>query len=177
MSAHANDRIAYYNGGLKPENEVLPSIRHQGFLYGSYRNMIVADHAAAANTDIWAVLLDMHGSNAEGRGSDTFPVEDGRLATSRAHRELSGISQQAMIELAGDLGIPCDETDLNLYDAYSGDEAFLTSTSLCICPVRSINGSRVGSEQVFGTITRRLIEAHVQLVDGDFVVQYRRQLD
>lgn len=160
---------------------MLLSIRHQGFLYGlygNYRNMIVADHAVAAvDAEVWAVLLDMQGSNAKGRGGNTFPVKDGRLATPSAHRELSGISRRAMIELAVDLGIPCDETDLDLYDAYNGDEAFLTSTSLCICPVRSINGSRVGSEQVFRIITRRLIEAYVQLVDGDFVVQYRRQLD
>jgi branched-chain amino acid aminotransferase len=90
---------------------------------------------------------------------------------------LPGISRQTVLELATSLGIPCDETDLDLYDAYNADEAFLTSTSLCICPVRSINGIRIVSEQVFGTITHRLIEANVRLVECDFVAQYRRQLD
>ena len=32
------------------------------------------------------------------------------------------------------------EADLDLYDAYNADEAFLTSTSLCICPITRING-------------------------------------
>ena len=33
------------------------------------------------------------------------------------------------------------EADLDLFDAATADEAFLTSTSLCICPVRSLNGA------------------------------------
>ena len=34
------------------------------------------------------------------------------------------------------------EDDLDLYDAAKADEIFMTSTSLCICPVRSIGGRR-----------------------------------
>ena len=55
---------------------------------------------------------------------------------------LPGISRQTVIEIAAELGIPCREADLDLYDAYAADEAFLTSTSLCLCPVRSVNGMR-----------------------------------
>jgi len=106
-----------------------------------------------------------------------FQCGDAVFDTTRTHYVLPGISRQTMLEPAGDLGIACDEPDLDLYDAYNADEAFLTSTSLCICPVHSINGSRVGSGQVFGTITRRLIEAYVRLVDCNFVAQYRRHLD
>ena len=72
---------------------------------------------------------------------------------------LPGISRQTVIELAAELGIPCREADLDLYDAYAADEAFLTSTSLCMCPVRSINGMQVGGEEVFGPVTQRLIDA------------------
>ncbi|MFZ1428662.1 MAG: aminotransferase class IV [Geminicoccaceae bacterium] len=133
----------------------------------NYLDMMIADQETTSlDPDAWAVLFDIHGNLA-----------DGRLATPRAHHVLPGISRQTVLELAAPLGIPCDETVLDLYDAYNADEAFLTSTSLCICPVRSINGSRIGSEQVFGTITHRLIEAYVRLVDCDFVAQYRRQLD
>ena len=38
------------------------------------------------------------------------------------------------------------EADLDLYDAYNADEAFLTSTSLCICPITRINGVTIGAE-------------------------------
>jgi branched-chain amino acid aminotransferase len=53
---------------------------------------------------------------------------------------------------------------------------FLTSTSLCICPVRSVNGSKIGDAGVPGPITRRLTQAYIDLVDCDFVAQYLKQL-
>lgn len=143
----------------------------------NYLNMIIADQeATSVDPNAWAMLLDIHGNLAEGRGSNIFLVREGRLATPRARYVLPGISRQTGLELAAELGIPCDGTDLDLYDAQNADEAFLTSTSLCICPVHSIDGSRIGSEQIFGTITRRLIEAYVRLVDCDFVAQCCRRL-
>ena len=126
----------------------------------NYLNMIVADQEVdAIDPGAWAVLLDMHGNLAEGRGSNIFLVRDGGLMTPRPLQVLPGISRQTVIELAGALGISCREVDLDLYDAYAAEEAFLTSTSLCICPVRSINGLRVGGEAVFGPVTQRLIDA------------------
>ena len=82
----------------------------------------------------------MQGHLAEGRGSNLFLVRDGALVTPRDRSVLPGISRQTVIEIAAELGIPCREADLDLYDAYAADEAFLTSTSLCLCPVRSVNG-------------------------------------
>ena len=143
----------------------------------NYLNMIVADQEVTAiDPGAWAVLLDMQGHLAEGRGSNLFLVSEGQLLTPRALNVLPGISRQTVIELATELGIPCREVDLDLYDAYAADEAFLTSTSLCICPVRSINGMRVGGEEVFGPVTLRLIDRYRALVGCDFVEQYRRHL-
>ena len=118
----------------------------------------------------------MQGHLAEGRGSNLFLVRDGELVTPRELTVLPGISRQTVIELAGELAIPCREADLDLYDAYAADEAFLTSTSLCLCPVRSVNGRQIGGEDVFGPVTRRLIQGYTALVDCDFVDQYRRHL-
>jgi branched-chain amino acid aminotransferase len=141
----------------------------------NYPNMIVADQEVSAiDPGAWAVLLDMQGHLAEGRGSNLFLVSAGELLTPKALNVLPGISRQTVLELAAELGIPCREADLDLYDAYAADEAFLTSTSLCLCPVRSINGMQVGGEEVFGPVTRRLIEAYRVLVGCDFVEQYRR---
>ena len=143
----------------------------------NYLNMIVADQEVTAiDPGAWAVLLDMQGHLAEGRGSNLFLVSESQLLTPRALNVLPGISRQTVIELATELGIPCREVDLDLYDAYAADEAFLTSTSLCICPVRSINGMQVGGEEVFGPVTLKLIERYRALVGCDFVEQYRRHL-
>ena len=106
-----------------------------------YLNLVLADREVKAqNPAAWAVLLDANGNLAEGQGSNIFLVRDGGLSTPRERFVLPGVSRQAVIDLAGELGIPCAEQDLDLYDAYTADECFLTSTSLCICGVRSLNG-------------------------------------
>ena len=89
----------------------------------------------------------------------------------------SGVSRATVIELAAGLSIPCREADIDLYDAYNADEVFLTSTSLCICPVRSINGSPIADGSVPGPTTRRLSDAYIQRVQCDFVAQYLRHLE
>jgi branched-chain amino acid aminotransferase len=90
---------------------------------------------------------------------------------------LPGISRQATIDLARQLQIPFAEQDLDLYDAYIADECFLTSTSLCICGVRSLNGRTFGASRVPGPITQRLIDAYKEMVGCDFVAQYLARLD
>jgi branched-chain amino acid aminotransferase len=72
--------------------------------------------------------------------------------------------------------VPLHETDIDLYDAYNADEIFLTSTSLCICPVTRINGVEIGSKlQAWGVVTKRLADAYRRLVDHDFVGQYLKR--
>jgi branched-chain amino acid aminotransferase len=143
-----------------------------------YLNLVLADREGKAqNPDAWAVLLDVNGNLAEGQGSNIFLVRDGALTTPRERYVLPGISRQATIDLARQLLIPFEEKDLDLYDAYTADECFLTSTSLCICGVRSLNGRTFGSGQVPGPVTERLIDAYKEMVGCDFVAQYLARLD
>lgn len=144
----------------------------------NYLNLITGDlEARAQDPEAWAVLLDIHGNLAEGTGSNLFLVKGGTVSTPRGEFVLGGISRETAIELARESGIPVVERDLDLYDAYSADEAFLTSTSLCICPVRSVNGVQIGGGEVWGPITRRLADAYTRLVDCDFVAQYLKRLE
>ena len=143
-----------------------------------YLNLVLADREVKAqNPDAWAVLLDINGNLAEGQGSNIFLVRDGALTTPRERYVLPGISRQATIDLARQLLIPFDEKDLDLYDAYTADECFLTSTSLCICGVRSLNGRTFGAGRVPGPVTERLIDAYTEMVGCDFVAQYLARLD
>ncbi len=144
----------------------------------NYLNVIVGDlEVRARDPEAWAILLDVHGNLAEGIGSNLFLVRDGTVYTPRGRYVLGGISRETVIELARDAAIPLVEADLDLFDAASADEAFLTSTSLCICPVRAIDGVEPRSGRVPGPITRRLTEAYKALVDYDFVAQYLKHLD
>jgi branched-chain amino acid aminotransferase len=143
-----------------------------------YLNLVVADREVKAqNPDAWAVLLDVNGNLAEGQGSNIFLVHNGRLATPRERYVLPGVSRQATIDLAARLEIPSAERDLDLYDAYTADECFLTSTSLCICGVRSLNGRKFAADRVPGPVTQRLVEAYKEMVGCDFVAQYLSRLD
>jgi branched-chain amino acid aminotransferase len=143
-----------------------------------YLNLVLADREVKAqNPAAWAVLLDVNGNLAEGQGSNIFLVRDGGLLTPRERYVLPGISRQAVIDLAGQLKIPFEEKDLDLYDAYTADECFLTSTSLCICGVRSLNGRGFTAGRVPGPITQQLTEAYKELAGCDFVAQYLQRLE
>jgi branched-chain amino acid aminotransferase len=143
----------------------------------NYLNLIAANlEIKARDPEAWAVLLDAHGNLAEGLGSNVFLVQQGTLYTPREQMVLAGISRDTVIGLARDSGLTVVEKDLDLFDAYNADEVFLTSTSLCVCPVRSINDAVIGDGRVPGAVTRQITEAYCRLVDLDFVAQYLKRL-
>lgn len=142
----------------------------------NYLNLVMGDlEVRAQNPEAWAILLDMNGNLCEGLGSNIFLIRDGELLTPRENFVLPGVSRQTAIDLAAKLDIPFREADLDLYDGYNADEAFITSTSLCICPVASVNGMAM-AEGPYGPVTKRLIEAYVDMVGCDFVQQYLDRL-
>jgi branched-chain amino acid aminotransferase len=137
-----------------------------------YLNMILAGNdVKRLNPNAWALLLDENGHLAEGEGNNIFLVSDGVLLTPRSQNILPGISRATVIEIAGSLGIAVRETDLDLFDAAVADEMFIASTSLCLCPVSSFNGRRIGTA-IPGPVTRRLTAAYIDLVGCDFVQQH-----
>ena len=142
----------------------------------NYLNLITADlEAKAQDKEAWSVLLDARGHLAEGIGSNLFLVRDGAVLTPQERWVLPGVSRAMVMDLCGELGLDCREADLDIYDAATADEAFMTSTSLCICPVRSIGGRRLAGE-IPGPVTRRLTEAYARRVECDFVAQYLKHL-
>ncbi len=145
----------------------------------NYLNMVVANHEVQSiDPEAWAVLLDINGNLAEGMGSNIFVVRDGTLMTPSEKYVLPGVSRQTVIDLAHEAGIPVKEDDVDLYDSYNADEIFLTSTSLCLCPVTSINGMAIGSkDQVWGPITKRLADDYVRFVGHDFISQYMKHYE
>ena len=131
----------------------------------------------AQNPDALAMLLDINGNIAEGPGSNFFIVKDGVVITPREQYVLAGISRGVALELAQELNIETVEADIDLYDAYTADECFVTSTSYCICPVSTINGQVFGEEGIPGPVTDRLQKAYSGLVGIDVVQQYLAHLE
>ncbi|MDA1311144.1 MAG: aminotransferase class IV, partial [Proteobacteria bacterium] len=143
----------------------------------NYLNLILGDlEVAAQNPDALSILLDRDGNLAEGKGSNIFLVAEGRLKTPRERFVLPGVSRQVTKEIAAGLGLEVEETDIDLFDAYNADEAFITSTSFCICPIRSINGRAMAAGSIPGPITKQLIDGYVKLVGFDWYAQYLSRL-
>ena len=143
----------------------------------NYVNIVQADlEVKAQNADAAALMLDVNGNLCEGMGANIFLVRDGEIYTPREQYILAGISRSVAVELAHELAIPVHETDLDLYDAYTADEVFVTSTSYCICPVASVNGSAPSNSGIPGPVTGRLMDAYSGLVGMDFAAQYLAHL-
>lgn len=121
------------------------------------------------------ILLDLDGNVAENKGGNFFIVSEGTLKTPPTRNALAGISRATVLELAQELGIPTAVVDFQLYDIYTADEAFFTSTPYCIMPATRINGLPVGDGQV-GATTQQLLTAWSARVGIDIVRQAMRQL-
>lgn len=174
-------RAKYYSKGMPV---VVPSVRRTPpeslsprAKIQNYANLVQAEfEAKERNPESWPILLDMNGNLCEGPGSNFFIVKDGAVVTPREQYVLAGISRSTTLELAAELGIETVEANIDLYDAYTADEAFVTSTSFCICPVISVNGSVIGEGSIPGPITRRLLNAYSGLVGIDIAGQYLSRL-
>jgi branched-chain amino acid aminotransferase len=121
----------------------------------------------------WALLLDPDGFIAEGTGSNFFMIKDGVLYTPEARNILRGITRATVIEdIAPRLGIECIEKNIEPYDVYQADEAFVTSTPFCILPAISLNGASIGDGKP-GKITNQLLKCWSDLVDVDIISQIK----
>ena len=144
----------------------------------NYLNLVVAGlETKTSAPDAWPVLLDTRGFLTEGSGSNIFLVHDGKVRTPKAQYVLAGVSRAVTIDLCRDLAIEIQEDDLSPYDASTADEAFITSTSLCLCPMGKFNGTPVADGTVPGPVTTRLMEAYKAEVKTDYVAQYLSHLE
>jgi branched-chain amino acid aminotransferase len=154
-----------------PPEAMSPRVKSMSYANLAAGDAEVQDLAPGATS----VLLDTRGCLAEGLGSNIFIVANGELLTPQARYVLAGLSRQTVMEVARERGIPVREADIDLYDAYTADEAFITSTSWCMVPVRSINGRRIGAGNLPRPVTAALIEGYKARLGGfDFVGQYLR---
>ena len=171
------ERARYFVHGIPV---VLPSVRRTPpwalsprAKTHNYLNMVVAQNESTrAVPDAWPILLDEFGNLCEGLGSNVFTVVDGVLRTPDDSHVLAGVSRATTLELARELGIEAHETAITPYDLAQADEAFLTSTSLCLCPVATIDGRGLRDPRVPGPVTEQLQRAWKDLVGLDFVAQH-----
>ena len=88
------------------------------------------------------------------------------------------MTRQSILDLAGEIGVPVREANIEPYDVIDAQEAFFASTPFVIMPATRFNDRPVGDGAV-GPITARLLDAFSETVGVDIVAQakaYGRQL-
>ena len=146
-----------------------PKVKHYSRL-----NFVLAElEATDVDPGSLPLLLDLDGNVSESTGANFFLVSDKRLLVPKTESTLQGVSRLTITELAKSLSIPVIETNIQPYDVYTADEAFLCSTPYCILPVGKVDGRQIG-DAVPGDITNQLLAAWSEKVGLDIVDQLRR---
>ena len=146
-----------------------PKVKHYSRL-----NFVLAElEATDVDPGSLPLLLDLDGNVSESTGANFFIVSDKRLLVPKTESTLQGVSRLTITELAKSLSIPVIETNIQPYDVYTADEAFLCSTPYCILPVGKVDGRQIGAA-VPGNITNQLLAAWSEKVGLDIVDQLRR---
>jgi len=122
----------------------------------NYLNNILAKIEAINAGTIECIMLNSAGQVAEASGDNVFAVSDGKLVTPPAWcGALKGITQEAVMRIAREMGYEVVVDVLARYDLYTADEVFLTGTAAEIIGVVEIDKRRIGDGQP-GPITRKL---------------------
>ena len=112
---------------------------------GQYLNSMLAVRDAVSRGFAEALLLDADGHLAEGSGENLFILRDGQLLTNdERHSILLGITRDAVLRIARDLGYRVEVRALHLEDLLSADEAFFTGTAAEVTPIREVDGAAIG---------------------------------
>lgn len=152
-----------------PASLIEPKVKNRSRIHYLMGNIEVANQKGEDN---WALLLDPDNFIAEGTGANFFMVKNRVLYTPEPRNILRGISRDYIFELGRRLGISVVEKNLEPYDVYNADEAFMTGSAFCLLPVKSLNGQPIGT-RVMGPVTKLLLDTWSKDVGVDIVGQMR----
>jgi branched-chain amino acid aminotransferase len=147
----------------RPSSSTLPSMAKAT---GNYINSQLIKMEAITNGFIEGIALDAGGYVSEGSGENLFLVQGGALLTPPLSASLlPGITRDAIITLARDLGIEVREQVIPRGMLYTCDELFLTGTAAEITPIRSVDHIAVGAGRP-GEVTLQVAAEFMGLLDG-----------
>jgi branched-chain amino acid aminotransferase len=133
---------------------------------GQYLNSLLALRDAVDNGYDEAILLNDEGTIAEGTGENLFIVKDGRVFTNDERSSiLLGITRDAIIRIANDLGYPVEIGSIKVEDLLTADEAFFTGTAAEVTPIREVDGKQIG-DRARGPITEKIQQVFFGATSG-----------
>jgi len=124
----------------------------------NYLNNILAKIEAVHAGVPEAIMINIHGYITEGTADNIFVVKDGVIKTPPPHVGiLVGITRNAVMDVAKEMGNPVQEALMTSHDLYVADEVFLTGTGAELIPVVNVDGRTIADGKP-GPVYRQLLE-------------------
>ena len=140
-----------------------PKIKNRSRLFYLKANMEASLFKGENN---WAIMLDDDGYITEGTGDNFFIVKNDKIITPKGKNILRGISREFIFELSEKLKLKIFEDNIEPYDVFVSDEAFMTGTPFCMLPVVTLNNIKIGNGKP-GKIFNKLLKKWSKSVNVD----------
>lgn len=119
------------------------------------------------------IALNVRGHISEGSGENIFIVINGEIHTPPLSSSiLPGITRDAVICMAKDLGITLVEETLPREILYIAEEVFFTGSAAEITPIRSVDKITIGNGRR-GPVVKRLQDEFFAYINGERKDKYR----
>ena len=152
-----------------PDNIIDARVKHRNRLHWHLAEI----EARRISPSATAILTDVDGFLTE-TATGNLCVVDGTTIVTPSQNVLHGISRSVVSELASSLGLTFASTRLLPDELATADEAFITSTPLCLVPVTQFNCRPIG-DGVPGPVFKKLISAWSDLVGTDIIGQMQNR--
>ena len=130
------------NQKVIPAHLMDPKIKNRSRLFYLMANIETSLYKGENN---WPLMLDTDGFIAEGSGDNFFIVKNNTVISPEGRNMLRGISRDyVMNDLCKTLKIDAIEKNIEPFDVYEADEAFISATPFCMLPVTSLNSIKIG---------------------------------
>lgn len=152
---------AYQNGILAVTRSLerqLPKAKLTRFI--SRANSVRQELPSSINE---VIMVDAQGCLLEGLSSNFFAVRDGVLFTAD-EGVLNGVTRALVLQAADRLKIAIQFTPVSMAEISQVDEAFITSASRGVLPVRQIDRVQIG-DLCPGKLSRQLMHTYQVLID------------
>ena len=129
-----------------PSHLMEPKIKNRSRMFYLMANI---ETSLMEGDNNWGLLLDPDGFIAEGTGDNFFIIKDKQIISPEPRNMLRGISRDYVMNVIGpELGYEVIEKNIEAFDVYTADEAFMTGTPFCMLPVTSLNSVKIGDGKV-----------------------------
>ena len=130
----------------------------------NYLNNVMAKVEAIFTDAEEGLMLNEQGFVAECTGDNIFVVRDGKIKTPPSSAgALPGITREVIFQIAENLGVGIEESQMTRYDIYAADECFLTGTAAEVIAAVSLDRRLIGNGKP-GPITEKFIESFRNIV-------------